>query len=274
MPTGIKLTHQEVEKHYLEGGIKLLSHYVTNRTKNDLECLVCSHTWQASYGNYSSHGNGCPKCSGNAKLTHEDVAKHYLSGNIRLLSHYVTNKTKNNLECLKCGHEWSARYNDFAFMNAGCPNCYAQTQHSGYYSGNKAYSIIRARLRNTIAKETAISLQCFYNNKDIRSLSDTIEFVYRDCPKAHHVDHIIPFSWFDVYDPDQMAYCWHFLNLQYLPATKNIVKKDNITPQEMKQYLLDFPLIWMIALKAKFLPDSMRQVIIEAIENQEIRQVA
>ena len=40
------------------------------------------------------------------------------------MSNYINSAVKNDLECLKFGHKWQARYNDFRFDDNGCPECY------------------------------------------------------------------------------------------------------------------------------------------------------
>ena len=46
-----------------------------------------------------------------------------------------------------------------------------------------------------------------------------------------HMDHIIPVSSFDHHDPEQVAICWHYTNLQPLWAEDNLKKSDKILTQ-------------------------------------------
>ena len=120
----VKHIHKFVEAEYLKGNIKLLSVYINSKLKNDLECLECGYEWKACYDHFRSQNQGCPKCSGNIKLTQEFVENAYLKTNIKLLSIYVNASTKNNLECLEFGHKWEAPYNSFQNRNSGCPECW------------------------------------------------------------------------------------------------------------------------------------------------------
>jgi len=45
-----------------------------------------------------------------------------------------------------------------------------------------------------------------------------------------HVDHIRPCSTFDLLDPEQQKICFHFTNLQPLPARKNLRKAAKWSP--------------------------------------------
>jgi len=125
-----KLPHEFVEVDYLNGNIKLLSRYVGSRVKNDLECLICKYLWKAIYNSFQSQNCGCPKCAGLVKPTQEFVEVDYLNGNIKLLSFYVNNRIKNDLECLICGYLWEAAYNNFHNNNCGCPRCSGSLKHT------------------------------------------------------------------------------------------------------------------------------------------------
>ena len=119
-----KHTQEFVEDDYLNGDIKLLSRYVGSRVKNNLECLICGYLWKANYAHFQNRNQGCPKCAGKAKPTQEFVENAYLEANIKLLSRYINNYVKNDLECLICGYLWKANYKHFQSDNRGCPECW------------------------------------------------------------------------------------------------------------------------------------------------------
>ena len=55
---------------------------------------------------------------------------------------------------------------------------------------------------------------------------DAITEFYKNCPKGYHVDHIFPLS-------GKLISGFHCLsNLQYLPATDNLRKRNKFTLQE------------------------------------------
>jgi len=89
------------------GGKCLSTIYKNNQTKLEWECSK-GHKWLAIPANIRNHGKWCPKCSGNARLTIEDM--HQIAkerGGSCLSEKYVNNNTKLNWKCSE-GHEWSA----------------------------------------------------------------------------------------------------------------------------------------------------------------------
>lgn len=48
-----------------------------------------------------------------------------------------------------------------------------------------------------------------------------------------NIDHILPCASFDHTDEKQVHICWHFTNMQPLPAIKNLKKSDKITAPQM-----------------------------------------
>jgi len=77
---------------------------------------------------------------------------------------------------------------------------HSKTAHS------RALSCARVGKRNAL-KRTSVSSP------------DIIKLIYRHCPEGYHVDHIIPLAQGGAHAPE---------NLQYLPATVNIRKKDRL----------------------------------------------
>ena len=55
-----------------------------------------------------------------------------------------------------------------------------------------------------------------------------------------HVDHIRPIEKFDLHDPEQRTICFHYSNLQYLTARKNLQKGVSYNPS-------NFENAWIVA---------------------------
>ena len=123
-----KTTEQFVMELALKNpSVELIGTYVGARTKTDVKCRTCGHTWKASPDNLL-HGYGCPKCHGCYRRTHEDFKEEMASTGckaIELLGRYTNNKTRIPCKCRECGYEWDA--NPRVLLKQGrCPNCHAR----------------------------------------------------------------------------------------------------------------------------------------------------
>ena len=103
-----RLSIDDMQKIAKERGGKCLSIlYKNNQTKLEWECDK-GHKWRAIPANIRNHGKWCPECSGNARLTIEDM--HLIAkerGGKCLSQKYINSITKLDWKCAK-GHEWSA----------------------------------------------------------------------------------------------------------------------------------------------------------------------
>ena len=102
-----------------------MGEYINSTTKIKCRCKN-GHIWE-SKPNDLLNGYGCAKCSGNAKLTHEEfLEKFYIKNknakNIEILEKYKGNAIKIKCRCLKDDYIWSATPN--ALLNGtSCPKC-------------------------------------------------------------------------------------------------------------------------------------------------------
>ena len=53
-----------------------------------------------------------------------------------------------------------------------------------------------------------------------------------------HIDHIIPCASFDLTEPDQLKRCFHYTNLQYLPAIENLKKSASVPNETLRMPLV------------------------------------
>lgn len=87
------------------------------------KCNEDSYIWDSSFDNLKN-GSGCPKCSGNVRITDEFVY-NYVGEicDIELLNIYYKNKERMiKLKCNLDNHIWDTRFNDFK-KGSRCPMC-------------------------------------------------------------------------------------------------------------------------------------------------------
>jgi len=104
-----------------KGGECLSDNYVNNKTKLTWKCEN-GHIWK-SRPNDIKNGYWCPYCSGNIKLTIEDMQRIALErGGWCLSMDYINNKTALWWQCGE-GHVWFARPDSVKNNGTWCPIC-------------------------------------------------------------------------------------------------------------------------------------------------------
>lgn len=104
-----------------------LGNYSGAMKKILFKCIDCGHEWRTK-PNYLLMGHGCPPCKcPNLRKTKEVYAKQVFEANpnIKLLSDYVTSRTKVKCECLVCGHVWDSKP-DGLLDGKGCFCCFVK----------------------------------------------------------------------------------------------------------------------------------------------------
>lgn len=121
----IKKTHQEYveEVTLINPNIEVVGEYINNHTKILHRCKIDGHQWMSPPNNILN-GKGCPKCYGNAKMTHKEYVEKLLiiNPNIEVIGKYVNVATKTLHRCKIDGYEWLPRPHDI-LAGCGCPKC-------------------------------------------------------------------------------------------------------------------------------------------------------
>ena len=116
---------QEIKE--INDDIEILGTYKTNKTKIKCRCKVDGYEWETIPSNLL-RGQGCPKCAGAMKLTHEEFLDKFKkqnsnSENIEILGKYINNYTKIKCKCKIDEYEWESIPNSLLSQNTGCPKC-------------------------------------------------------------------------------------------------------------------------------------------------------
>lgn len=106
--------------------IKILGTYKNGKTKILCKCKKDGYEWK-TIPERLLKGKGCPKCAGNAKLTHKEFMEKVNKQNkhaqdIIVVSTYKNNKTSIKCKCKKCGYEWETMP-DCLLRGYGCSKC-------------------------------------------------------------------------------------------------------------------------------------------------------
>ena len=81
---------------YADGGIKLLSKYRKTHGRNQLECVVCGHCWEAIFSNFFSLGIGCPQCADKYERRCRDAAEDVLGLRLPKVKHPLIRNPETN----------------------------------------------------------------------------------------------------------------------------------------------------------------------------------
>lgn len=119
---GASLNHEGYEKRLCDAEIDLwpVEKYSGMKTPILHECVLGHQTAKAPYS--VLNGSGCAKCSGKAKLTHEEYLSRLEGVNYKPLEVYQGMSTKIDHRCGDCGHVWSVKPHDIINGN-GCSAC-------------------------------------------------------------------------------------------------------------------------------------------------------
>lgn len=120
-----KSTHEEFINKLKEinSDIEVLGEYVSSKSKIKVRCKIDGYEWETKPNSLLS-GYGCPKCSGNAKLTHEEFVDRIrdINSDIKIIGEYINVHTKIKCRCKIDRYEWETRP-DNLLNGKGCPKC-------------------------------------------------------------------------------------------------------------------------------------------------------
>lgn len=103
--------------------IIIVGTYINSTTKILCKCKIDNFKWSATPSNLL-RGTGCPLCSGNMKMSHDDfeLKMKEIHPNILLVGKYTNSKTKIRCKCLIDGYEWDTIPNNL-LKGCGCHKC-------------------------------------------------------------------------------------------------------------------------------------------------------
>lgn len=112
-----------VEFQKLNKPIEILSEYTKALSKIKAKCLVDGYEWTPTPAKLLS-GQGCPKCAGTLKKSHEEcvsIAKEH-NDLINIVGVFEGVDKKVDVSCKVCNHEWNTTLSEIK-RGRGCPKC-------------------------------------------------------------------------------------------------------------------------------------------------------
>ena len=121
----MSMTHDEYIQKIKEinKDIVVLGVYVNAKTPILHKCKIDGYEWLTS-PNHIIRGQGCPKCAGNNKKSHQEYVCQLslINTNIEVVDSYINALTPILHKCLIHNIEWKVRPNDI-LCGKGCPVC-------------------------------------------------------------------------------------------------------------------------------------------------------
>lgn len=114
-----QLTTEIVNDRVADRGLRIVTEYITSRTKSTFECGQ-GHRWEAAPDNVMS-GSGCPYCAGLAPLSKNVINERIADRGLTLVGEYINAMTKGTFECDQ-GHRWEGVPAN-VMSGSGCPDC-------------------------------------------------------------------------------------------------------------------------------------------------------
>lgn len=218
-----------VEQTFLAAGYTPLAKYQGSDIKIPYICPE-GHQDSMIWHSFKS-GNRCPRCQGKV-VTHEEVELAFATEGYELLDTYQNSTTHLRYICPE-GHQHSIVWSSFR-QGARCAYCAGQIiseeQREINYIKKGVAGLVSIYLRKQKVQKT------FSATGFAGAIAETIHSVLGVRPEGYHLDHIIPQSFFDFRDKDEISACWHIDNLRYIPALENVTKGYKLTMEEVENF--------------------------------------
>lgn len=182
-----RLTQQQAEDRVTARGYTLISKYTAARDKHLFKCSK-GHTWDATYSNVVSAGNGCRVCKEHSRRTPEATVHTKIAevhGNkVKLITPYTYCNGPSTFKCT-CGHEWVASTYNVISRRSGCPKCAHQVPDVIYFYHliDNIYKVGVTSSYRKLARINEVAAAHNVSNPDI--------LVYRETKDARLIEKVI-----------------------------------------------------------------------------------
>ncbi|NEQ20917.1 MAG: hypothetical protein F6K28_17140, partial [Microcoleus sp. SIO2G3] len=220
---------EEIKAAFESVGYTLLNSYQNSNAKLKYRCPN-GHEHEITWNSFKC-GNRCAYCAVKI-ITHEEVELAFSLDGYQLLDRYVNSITKMRYVCPE-GHQHSIVWSAFK-QGVRCPYC-AGMKPSEEQRKINGIKVGIARLVQIYLRKQAVE-----KNFSITTFAGQVAKLIFEAlgvrPDGYHLDHIVPQSYFDMRNQEEIDACWHISNLRYLPARINEGRGNRLTLEEVKQF--------------------------------------
>lgn len=183
--------------------------------------------------------NGCNDCKparhGLDRAVPLSQASEFLqSRGLRIVGEYVRSSVPVKVVCDRGHRSVVTLQNIKSGAQKGCNDCFKEDRAP---TPEEAESdLLAQRISTRICQEIAKDgrqRKGWKSRPWARDKADEIFSVLGPRPDGHHLDHIIPCSFFDFRDEEQVKLCWSIENLRWLDAKANISRGNRLTKAEI-----------------------------------------
>jgi ribosomal protein S27E len=244
----VKVVESEVEDSFKKNGYQLLDKYSNSEQKLRFICPE-GHQHSITWSHFRK-GHRCAYCAGSIVLN-EQVEEAFKLRGYTLLSKYSNHKSKLSFVCPN-GHNHYISWNAFQ-QGGGCSKC------TGRHKSNEEKEIkrIKTKIRHNIKgylelfkrKNRLYDVGLRGKSQLAYNLATNIYKKFGSLPQNCELDHIVPQSFFDFSNHEEIIACWDTNNLRYLTRQENASRGNRLTEEEVKNFCSEQISILKIASK-------------------------
>ena len=231
----------DVHAHFEREGWTVITPFENNSAKMTVRCPV-GHQRDVAYEIWNKPRkpgyNGCNDCKParhgqDRALSLDEVSEFLQSKGFRLTGSYSSSNTLMDLVCNR-GHNTRTSFNNLRAAQQGCAQC--REEDRALTPEEEESNLMAQRISTRIYQELVKKgrhRKGWKTRPWAREKAEEILNVLGPRPEGHHLDHVIPCSFFDFRDEQQVKLCWSIENLRWLEAKANIIRSNRLTRDEL-----------------------------------------